>query len=113
MANAAVAQGASVSLHSSNPGATGANEISGGSPAYARQTTTWGSASMVSTNSVVTGSNVTFNVPASDTVAYFGVWTSGGTFLFGAALTPSITIGSGAQGQVVVTPTYTEQPATT
>jgi len=31
---------ASLSLHSGDPGSTGANEISGGSPAYARKTVT-------------------------------------------------------------------------
>ena len=65
---------ASLSLHSGDPGGTGANEISGGSPAYARKTVTLTAASGgVKTHS--SGSQ-TFDVPAGATVAYVGVWVS-------------------------------------
>ena len=62
-----------ISLHSADPGTTGANEISGGS--YARVATTWGSSSGGSN----TGSQVTINVPASTTIEYFGMSGSGRT----------------------------------
>jgi hypothetical protein len=90
-----------ISLHSASPGTTGANEISGGS--YARVATTWGSES----GGVSLGSAVTINVPASTTIAYFGIWTAAtaGTYVDGGVLTSSETYGSA--GTYVLTPTYT------
>lgn len=79
------AQGAAatwVSLHTGDPGTTGANEVTGGS--YARMQTTWGSASA----GVMTGSQVSITVPASTTVTYAGLWTTStaGTFYCGCQL---------------------------
>ncbi len=67
------------SLHTANPGSTGASEITGGSPAYARKSLTWNAAA----NGAKTLSNTpTFDIPAGTTVAYFGLWSaaSGGTY---------------------------------
>jgi hypothetical protein len=79
-----------VSLHTADPGTTGASEVSGGS--YARVAVTWGTPS----SGVVANTNqLTINVPASTTVTYFGVWstggTSGGQYYVGGLLTPAIT----------------------
>ena len=67
------------SLHSAYS-ATGTNELTGGSPAYARQAITWGAAAgnAVSSTSIAGA----FNVPAGSTVAWVGIWSasSGGTF---------------------------------
>lgn len=93
-----------ISLHTGDPSTTGANEATGGSPAYARQQTTWtGGAS----DGVVPGSEVTIDVP-SGTYTHFGVWTaaSAGTFVGGNTLSSSAVLS--AQGQVKVTPTFTE-----
>ena len=69
---------AQASLHSGDPGALGLNnELSGGSPAYARKNVTVNAASG---GSRALNANVTFDVPAS-TVAYVGYWASGPTFL--------------------------------
>lgn len=69
-----------LSLHTGDPGTTGANEVSGGS--YARKTVTWGSASGgTRSNSAA----VTFDVPGSTTVFYVGFWNSGGTTFYGWA----------------------------
>jgi hypothetical protein len=67
-----------ISLHSAYS-ASGANEISGGSPAYARLTASWASAS--SNSKALSGTPYNFNVPAC-TVAWLGFWSlvSGGTF---------------------------------
>jgi len=68
-----------VSLHSGNPCDNGANEISGGSPAYARKSISWNSAS----GGAITASNQPqFDVPGGTTVSYVGFWSaaSGGTF---------------------------------
>lgn len=90
-----------ISLHSADPGTTGANEISGGT--YARVATTWGSAAASSK----AGSQVTINVPAATTVTYWGVWTAGtaGTYYEGGALPASETYGGA--GTYLLTPTLT------
>ena len=79
-----------VSLHSADPGTTGASEISGGS--YARVAVTWGSASG---GSVANSNALSINIPASTTVSYFGIWSasSAGTYYIGGALASSITTG--------------------
>lgn len=59
------------SLHSGFPGNSGANEISGGSPAYARRAVTFGAAaSGVRTQ---TGT-ATFDVPDATTVRFVAFW---------------------------------------
>jgi len=60
-----------LSLHSGFPGTTGANELAGGSPAYARKAHTWNAAA----GGVLDDSNApVFDVPASTTVQYSGLW---------------------------------------
>lgn len=90
--------GAYISLHTADPGTTGANEVSGGS--YARVQTTWGTAA----NGSLSGSQVTINVPASTTVAYFGVWSAStaGTFTFGGSLPASQAFGTAGTYQLTV-----------
>lgn len=92
-----------ISLHTGDPGTTGANEATGGSPAYARKSTTW---SAGASDGSVSGSQVTFDVPTG-TYTHMGIWSavSGGTFVGGFALSSSAALG--AQGQVLVTPTVT------
>jgi hypothetical protein len=67
------------SLHSAYS-ASGSNELTGGSPSYARQAVTWSAASAGSKVSASVAAS--FNVPASSTVAFVGLWSlvSGGTF---------------------------------
>ena len=68
------------SLHTADPGDTGANEVVGGSPAYARRAITVGTAA----NGTRSASNQpTLDVPSGTTVRYVGYWSasSGGTFL--------------------------------
>ncbi|WP_280393362.1 phage tail fiber protein [Nocardia wallacei] len=86
--------GATYSLHTGDPGASGTvNEASGGG--YARQTTTWGTPS----GGVITGSQLTFNVVAAN-YTHMCRW-SGSTLrdiidTVDAAITPD--------GQIKVTP---------
>jgi len=87
-----------VSLHSADPGAGGGNELTGGSPTYARQSAVWGPAS----GGVLTlAADATFDVPAGASVAYFGIWSaaSGGTF-YGSGSLPVETFTG--QGQYVL-----------
>lgn len=91
-------------LFTADPGSTGSvtGEVSGGSPAYARKTITWGTA----TNGVITGT-ATFDVPPGTTITYAGVCagSTGGNLLDKAAITSQA---FSSQGQYVATFTYTQ-----
>ena len=65
-----------LSLHDDAPGSVGANELSGGSPAYAQKTCSFDA---VSGGSSALSAAVTFDVPPATTVKYVGLW-SGATF---------------------------------
>lgn len=65
------------SLHDDDPGATGDNELSGGS--YARKQVTWDSPA---NGEMALVTQPEFDVPATSTVKYMGLWSaaSSGTF---------------------------------
>lgn len=67
------------SLHTAYS-SSGANEVTGGSPAYARKSATWAAAS---SGSKATSASMVFDVPASTTVRWVGFWdaVSAGNFL--------------------------------
>ena len=102
LATAYTALGAWISLHTSDPGSTGANEATGGSPAYGRKQTTWTAGS---SDGIVAGSEVSIDVPAGS-FTHAGIWSAatGGNFIDKAAITATTL---GAQGAVKVTPTVT------
>jgi hypothetical protein len=82
------------SLHTASPGTTGTNEVTGGSPAYARKSVTWAAASagaLTSTNAQV------FDVPAGTTIAYVGLWSAStaGTFYGHVTITSESFTGQG------------------
>lgn len=87
-----------VSLHTANPSTTGANEATGGTPAYARKALTWNA----STGGTASANEVTFDVPAG-TYTHFGIWSAltSGTFRGGNSLAASQVISS--QGQIKLT----------
>lgn len=66
------------SLHSGDPSTTGANELTGGSPAYARKAITYAAASGGQRSN---SAALTFDVPAA-TVTHVGLWSAvtAGTF---------------------------------
>lgn len=96
--------GTYIGLATASPGstATPTGEVTGGSPAYARKATTWGSAS----GGAITGSAVTIDTPAA-TVTYIllASASSGNNMIDNASVTSVVMSG---QGQIVVTPTYTQ-----
>lgn len=96
--NGYAAAAAYVSLHTGDPGETGANEVSGGG--YARAAITW---TPGPTDGQVTGT-ATVTVTAGVAITYAGLWTaaSGGTFLDKAAGSAVST------GSVSVTWTYSQ-----
>lgn len=81
-----------ISAHTGSPGLTGANEVTGGSPAYARIEGTFAAAS--GAEKAMTGP-VTLDIPAATSVVYIGVWTAvtAGVFL-GQKLIPTEVFGS-------------------
>lgn len=92
-----------VSLHTASPGTTGAGEATGGSPAYARKQTTWTSG----TTGTLTGTSVTIDVKGEPTTyTHAAIWTAqtGGTLIDWVKITDTTL---GAQGQIVVTPSFT------
>lgn len=104
--NLAVAYGnaaAYVSLHAGSPGTTGVNEITGGTPAYARKAATWAAGTV---DGVVT-TTVTFDVPSGTTVTYCGIWSAatGGTFLDSSIVTSQA---FATQGTYQLSITYTQ-----
>lgn len=83
-----------LSLHTADPGETGANEVSGGS--YTRQQIPLANAA--SNKTLSSSADVTFNNMPAVTVTHVGVWTgtgSGATLLWTGALTQSRTLQSG------------------
>jgi hypothetical protein len=95
-----------LSLHSGDPSTTGANEISGGSPAYARKAVSGGSAA--SGGSVLISANITFDVPAGTTVSYVGMWSAStaGTYYGHFDVTDEVYAGQGTY--VLTTGTVSE-----
>ena len=100
LADAFIALGDRISLHTADPGTTGASEQSGG--AGARQTTVW--SADVTDDGERTGTQVTIDVPAG-TYTHMGIWSSGGTFIGGGTITSTV---MSAAGQIKVTPKYTQ-----
>lgn len=93
-------------LFTGDPGVADAatNEVTGGSPAYARKALNWGTAA----TSAITGT-ATFDVPSGTTVTYFGVTVLGTAGV--ANVRDSVAVTSQAfasQGTYAVTATYTQ-----
>lgn len=65
------------SLHTADPGTTGANEVSGGT--YARQAVSFDAASA---GEMFLSASVTFDVPGGVTVAWVGFWSNDATPVF-------------------------------
>lgn len=91
-----------ISLHSSDPLTNGTGEITGGG--YARKAVTWNAATVEggTGRGKITGNPIQFDVPAG-AISFYGVWV-GGTYLYGKALNPAVTLS--APGKVTITPTH-------
>jgi hypothetical protein len=89
-----------IALHSGDPGAanTAANELSGGSPAYARKAIAWNAATG---GAIDDSTGPVFDVPAGATVAWISGWNTAGTVrYFKKAVTNEV---FGAQGTYTLT----------
>lgn len=87
------------SLHTASPGDNGANEVSGGSPAYSRESITFSAAS---SGAIDSSNQPVFDVPASTTVTHVGFWdaSTAGNFLGYADVTDEA---FGSQGTYTLT----------
>ena len=103
LADAYVALGAWISLHTGAPGTTGANEATGGG--YARKQTTWATGD--ASDGVNTGSQVEIDV-AAGTYTHVGIWSAStaGTFVDFYDIPTDVVMS--AAGKIRVTPTYTQ-----
>lgn len=105
LANAYAAAATHAALFTGDPGTAGnnTNEVTGGSPAYARKALSWSSASA----SAVTVTPAAFDVPAGTTVTYAGVCSSssGNTVLDKGPVTSQ---NFASQGTYTLTLTYTQ-----
>lgn len=87
-----------ISLHTGDPGTTGANEVSGSG--YARKAVVWGAAG----SGIATGGEVTFNVPAGS-FTHYGLWSSSsGSTGFRGGFNLSATATVSPAGTLKVTP---------
>jgi hypothetical protein len=90
-----------LALHSGDPGAadTASNELTGGSPAYARKAIAWNAAAAGTMDDSTNGA--VFDVPAGSTVAWISGWDTAGTSrYFKKDVTDEV---FGAQGTYTVT----------
>lgn len=95
------------SLHTEDAAAA-ANEIDGGSPAYARKSASWGSAASAE---VETDSTFVFDVPAATSVksvGFFGHESNATPFYGGANLTDEVFAGQGTYTLTSVTLTASD-----
>jgi hypothetical protein len=90
------------SLHTADPGTTGANEVAGGS--YARVPITWAASSG---GAKTLTAAVTLQIPSGTTITHFGLWSasSGGTFRGGGTLDSSQSYPTGGTFDLTVTVT--------
>lgn len=67
-----------VALHTGDPGGanSASNEVTGGSPAYARKAIAWNAASG---GSATASANVVLDVPSGSTVSWISLWNTAGT----------------------------------
>ena len=86
-----------ISLHTGDPGETGASEVTGGS--YARQSGSFAAAAAGATSNDAT---ISFATMPAATITHVGVWdaSTAGNFLWGGALTASKTVNSGDTVQI-------------
>jgi hypothetical protein len=88
-----------ISLHTADPGTTGASEAG----SVTRQQSVWGAAAA----GIATGAEVTFAAIPAAGYTHWGCWSavSAGTFRHGNVLTPAMTLGGA--GTLKVTPRIT------
>jgi hypothetical protein len=92
-----------IALATTAPSSTAGTEVSGGSPAYARKASNWGTAAA----SVIVASPAAFDVPSGATIVGINMMSAStaGTYLDGASVTSQA---FASQGTYTVVATYTQ-----
>jgi hypothetical protein len=101
-----------LAVYTTNPGV--GPGTTGAFPAAARPAITWGGVTNVggaatsgaTAAQIVSNAVQVVNVPPG-TYTHYGVFNAAGTFLYGKALTPNVTVPVGATGTITVTVTHT------
>jgi hypothetical protein len=91
-----------IALHTDDPGAadTASNEVTGGSPAYARKAVAWNAAAA---GAITATASVVFDVPTGTTVSWVSFWNVAGTVRYAKKnVTDEV---FGAQGTYTLTST--------
>jgi hypothetical protein len=90
------------SVHTADPGTTGASEVSGGTPTYARKSLAW----TAGTTGTGTAS-ATYDIPSGITAAWGGIWSAvtAGTFRDTVDIVDQA---FASQGQLTINYTYTQ-----
>ncbi len=91
-----------LSLHTADPGTTGASEVTDGT--YARQNVT---AAFPAASSGSVSNDVAITYPAATTgftATHYGIWTAvtAGTFIHGGDISPDKAVGAGEQAQFAI-----------
>ena len=91
------------SLHTADPAGTGAGEVTGGTPAYARKAITWQAGAVDGT---YVSDPITFDVPAATAITHVGLWdaVTAGTYRDKRAFVLTFS----SQGTLTLTITYTQ-----
>lgn len=86
-----------ISLHTGDPGTTGANEVSGGS--YVRQRPPFNAAASSQAKNT---SSISWTLLPAATITHIGIWdaSSGGIYYLGAALSTSIPVLAGGTATI-------------
>lgn len=92
---------ATLSAHTGDPGTTGANEIVGGVPAYARKPIVW---QVGTVDGIRTSDIIQVDIPAGTDVAYIALWDANGVFIDKAPAVASFA----SQGVAEFVLTYTQ-----
>ena len=88
-----------ISLHTGDPGSNGANEVTGGDPAYARVAVTEADWDAAANGEITLAEDTPFDGPANGDATHMGIW-DGSTFLGGGAITGDTTFN--AEGDFVL-----------
>lgn len=90
-------------VYTTAPTSTAGTEPSGGAPAYARKSITWGTTA----SSANTATAIPFDIPSGTTIVGFGLHSAvtAGTYYDGVGVTSQA---FASQGTYTVTPTYTQ-----
>jgi len=94
--NAAVTD---LSIHTADPGLTGENEVTGGTPAYSRVSVTETDFDAPAAGETVLNNDKAFNGPANEGATHFGIW-SGTDFLGGGPNSGDLTFN--AEGELLL-----------